>query len=1017
MVNQLPDRTLLFFLFLLAGWGLSAQSYTMDGSPVDDCQGYFLDSGGANGDYGPNENFTTTICSDGTEGTHIQLLFSGLSLGDGDAIAFFDADTADPAAEFDLVLPETPGQPFIIQATAANNSGCITVVFTSDDTSQGAGWSAEINCTVACQIIFADLVSTTPAVMPVDTGWIDICPGDRVFFDGEGVYPQNNLVYNHSDLTCSFEWDFGNGNTAVGPTVTNVFNDPGGYIVQLTITDQFGCRNTNFLSQRVRVSTPPDYQLGGTLDQTLCVGDTIHLNALVDTLVNEYNVSVVPTEGAFFQEGIRSDTLLLPDGTGGVYSSSVGFNQFPPGATLTNPDCILGVTLDMEHSYGGDLDIELICPDGSSIFILDYPSGVGSTNFGEPWATGGVDGGGSTDLTPGIPYTYTFVNSGPGLQTLPQAAGDFNYTYTTVPSVNTGITHTYSDSYFPEGEYLPVESFSGLVGCPLNGEWTIRVTDNLGLDNGWLFEWSIAFCPELFAVLETFTPTFVDWGWDVNPSVFYSDQDSLAASPVNAGSASYTFWVEDDFGCVNDTTLNFTILPPSHPDCYSCDQQITEQADVIICEDESVPLDVSSLVPAEQPVTFESLPVYSFGASNHPPANPYRSTINVNSIFPGFITDPLTQIESICVDIETDWDADINIILESPLGLLFELSTGNGGAGDNYTQTCFTPDAMTPIQAGSPPFTGNFRPEGNWANLVGSPTNGNWTLRVSDAFGVNQMGVLNSWSITFNSFNQVTYSWSPSAGLSCDDCPNPVASPTSTTAYEVDITDTYGCAITDTILVGVVADIPPPNVSCAQIDQEVVFSWDPIPGFTSYEINYIINGVPTGWQGPYDDIQYIVPDLNNGDEVTLEVRVYFNSPADCPIPSGDCTTIYSQCGLAALIDEVIDVSCFGSTDGGVNLNILGGEAPFEIQVDGAGPIFTDPQITGLAAGPHTVTITDNQSCIFEADFTVASPDSLAVAAIATDSVSCLGSSNGILLATPTGGTENYTISWTGPVNG
>lgn len=38
------------------------------------------------------------------------------------------------------------------------------------------------------------------------------------------------------------------------------------------------------------------------------------------------------------------------------------------------------------------------------------------------------------------------------------------------------------------------------------------------------------------------------------------------------------------------------------------------------------------------------------------------------------------------------------------------------------------------------------------------------------------------------------YSWSPSTGLSCTNCPNPVASPTQTTVYTVTGTDDFGCS-------------------------------------------------------------------------------------------------------------------------------------------------------------------------------------------------------------------------------
>jgi gliding motility-associated-like protein len=38
-----------------------------------------------------------------------------------------------------------------------------------------------------------------------------------------------------------------------------------------------------------------------------------------------------------------------------------------------------------------------------------------------------------------------------------------------------------------------------------------------------------------------------------------------------------------------------------------------------------------------------------------------------------------------------------------------------------------------------------------------------------------------------------SYTWTPSTGLSCTDCPNPTASPLTTTTYTVSAVDEFGC--------------------------------------------------------------------------------------------------------------------------------------------------------------------------------------------------------------------------------
>lgn len=49
-----------------------------------------------------------------------------------------------------------------------------------------------------------------------------------------------------------------------------------------------------------------------------------------------------------------------------------------------------------------------------------------------------------------------------------------------------------------------------------------------------------------------------------------------------------------------------------------------------------------------------------------------------------------------------------------------------------------------------------------------------------------------------------SYSWTPTIGLSCITCPNPVISPTATTTYTLIVTDTSGCNSMDIVTVFVV---------------------------------------------------------------------------------------------------------------------------------------------------------------------------------------------------------------------
>ena len=97
---------------------------------------------------------------------------------------------------------------------------------------------------------------------------------------------------------------------------------------------------------------------------------------------------------------------------------------------------------------------------------------------------------------------------------------------------------------------------------------------------------------------------------------------------------------------------------------------------------------------------------------------------------------------------------------------------------------------------------GTWAIEGVWSDLWDGdyPTNGTWQLLcIDDQMGFD--GTLLDWTITFEPLYQVNYRWEPSAGLSCDDCPDPIATPDTTTTYYLTAWDSYGCEVYDTVTI------------------------------------------------------------------------------------------------------------------------------------------------------------------------------------------------------------------------
>lgn len=149
-----------------------------------------------------------------------------------------------------------------------------------------------------------------------------------------------------------------------------------------------------------------------------------------------------------------------------------------------------------------------------------------------------------------------------------------------------------------------------------------------------------------------------------------------------------------------------------------------------------------------------------------------------------------TMVSKVCMDITHSWDSDMNISLISPTGTIIDLSSGNGGSGDNYTNTCFDMSAGASIVAGTAPFTGSYVPEGagGFANFAGENPNGNWTLRIADV-ATGDQGTVNWWYMVFD-LPAVTYSWTSSPAGFTSSSDSIAVAPDTTTTYTLTITDT-----------------------------------------------------------------------------------------------------------------------------------------------------------------------------------------------------------------------------------
>jgi subtilisin-like proprotein convertase family protein len=96
------------------------------------------------------------------------------------------------------------------------------------------------------------------------------------------------------------------------------------------------------------------------------------------------------------------------------------------------------------------------------------------------------------------------------------------------------------------------------------------------------------------------------------------------------------------------------------------------------------------------------------------------------------------------------WVGDLQIDITGPDGTTVRLADHPGGPnnqGDNLSGTVFDDEAGTNISQGSPPYTGNFKPQNDQlSRFDGRSRRGTWTLRVRDLFE-GDTGTLTGWGV------------------------------------------------------------------------------------------------------------------------------------------------------------------------------------------------------------------------------------------------------------------------------
>ena len=169
--------------------------------------------------------------------------------------------------------------------------------------------------------------------------------------------------------------------------------------------------------------------------------------------------------------------------------------------------------------------------------------------------------------------------------------------------------------------------------------------------------------------------------------------------------------------------------------------------------------------------------------------------------------------------------------------------------------------------------------------------------------------------------------------------------------------------------------------------------------------------------GPFNNSATITQGGISGSTLRIRVCVFTNANAEMvtidnvSVPQ---TGVGLNCSQPVLTTTQKNIVCNGPNSGSIDLSVSGGSGSgytYDWSNDGPETPDNDPQdLTGLAAGSYTVTVTDGASCTQTTSVTIISSP-ITQSAI-TFPASC-GGPNGAIDLTVSGGNPGYTYAWTG----
>lgn len=391
-----------------------AAVYNMSNEAIYVCNGTYKDPGG-DSNYPNNANYTQTIYPS-TEGAYVRLNFTSFSLQAAsgwystcsDLFYIYDGTSTSATALVNGVCgTNNPGT-----VTATNADGALTIVFTSNNTTNAAGWEAEISCYI---------------------------PEPEAIFTAEisENCTRNIATTNESEYATSYLWAFGDGTTSTETAPTHTYAENGTYTITLTASNANG---SSTATQQIEVEIP---EVTSITNANGCGNATLTLSAQGNGTLHWFDAQTGGTElgtGNSYTNAFAETTTVYVEsqiGTEETYnvgiadnSSATAYTQSQTrGLTFTVSQALTLVSVDVYCSQNNQSKtITITNSSNQTVHTSTHTlaSGLNTLTLNAELEPG------TYNITTNVRYTYRQTTSFPyTIDNVISITGQYNYQYGT----------------------------------------------------------------------------------------------------------------------------------------------------------------------------------------------------------------------------------------------------------------------------------------------------------------------------------------------------------------------------------------------------------------------------------------------------------------------------------------------------------------------------------------------------------------------------------------------------------